>query len=166
MATPDSNHICDLHCNSWQHRIHNPLSGAREQIRTLMDISSVCYCWATTGTPKGILVFLSNFPVILWGNTGFLQDKMCQKLYNTPWTAGNMWHYNECICGITMNVFVVCFIVTVFCCQNTGILINSNSWVSQQKRKKNIHVHDGKSSFYFFFLKKKNPWEFPSWRNG
>ena len=35
----DLNHICDLHHSSWQHRILNPLSEARDQTHILMDTS-------------------------------------------------------------------------------------------------------------------------------
>ena len=35
-TTPDPSHICDLHHSSRQHRILNPLSEARDQIRILM----------------------------------------------------------------------------------------------------------------------------------
>ena len=36
-ATPDLRLVCNLHNNSQQHRILNPLSRARDQIRILMD---------------------------------------------------------------------------------------------------------------------------------
>ena len=42
-ATPDLNHIFDLHCSSWQHQTLNPLSEARYQTLVLLDISQVCY---------------------------------------------------------------------------------------------------------------------------
>ena len=45
-AMPDLSYICDLHHSSRQHRIPNPLSGARNRIHILMDTSWVCYCWA------------------------------------------------------------------------------------------------------------------------
>ena len=38
-ATPDLSHVCDLHHNSWQHWIPNPLSEARGQTHILMDTS-------------------------------------------------------------------------------------------------------------------------------
>ena len=40
-ATWDPSHICDLHCNSWQHCIFNPLSEARDRTHILMDTSQV-----------------------------------------------------------------------------------------------------------------------------
>ena len=43
--------VCDLHHNSWQHQILNPLSEARDQTCILMDVSQVHYYCATTGTP-------------------------------------------------------------------------------------------------------------------
>ena len=38
-----SKHICDLHCNSWQHQILNPLRETRDQTHVLMDTSRICY---------------------------------------------------------------------------------------------------------------------------
>ena len=40
-ATRDPSRICDLHHSSWQHRILNPLSEARDRTRVLMDPSGV-----------------------------------------------------------------------------------------------------------------------------
>ena len=37
-ATPDPSHVCDRHHSSWQCQFVNPLAGARDQTRTLMDI--------------------------------------------------------------------------------------------------------------------------------
>ena len=42
-ATQDQSHACDLHHSSWQCRILNPLSKARNQTRILMDTSQVRY---------------------------------------------------------------------------------------------------------------------------
>ena len=42
-AMPDLSCVCDLHHSSWQRRILNPLSGARDQNCILMDTSQVCY---------------------------------------------------------------------------------------------------------------------------
>ena len=44
--------ICDLHHNSWQYQILNPLSEARDQTQNLMIPSRFLFCCATTGTPK------------------------------------------------------------------------------------------------------------------
>ena len=49
-ATPDLSCICNLHHSSWQHRILNPLSKARDQIHILMVTSHVHYHLATRGT--------------------------------------------------------------------------------------------------------------------
>ena len=51
-AMPDPSWVHDLHHNSWQCWILNPLSGARDQTCILMDTSWICYHWATTGTPE------------------------------------------------------------------------------------------------------------------
>ena len=39
----DPSHICDLHYNSLQHQIPNPLSEARDQTHVLMATSQVHY---------------------------------------------------------------------------------------------------------------------------
>ena len=38
-AMPDPSHTCDLHHSSWQHRIPDPPSEARDRAHILMDIS-------------------------------------------------------------------------------------------------------------------------------
>ena len=42
-AMPDLSRVCNLHHSSWQCRIHDPLSKARDQTQVLMDTSRVCY---------------------------------------------------------------------------------------------------------------------------
>ena len=49
-----------LHHSSWQHRIPDPLSKARDRTRILKDTSWICLCCATTGTPS--LWFRCAFP--------------------------------------------------------------------------------------------------------
>ena len=50
-ATWDSSCVCDLYHSSWQHRIPDPLSKARDQPHILMDTSPVRFRFATAGTP-------------------------------------------------------------------------------------------------------------------
>ena len=50
-AMLDPSLICDRHHSSWQHRILNPLSEARDRTCVLLDISWVHYHGATMGTP-------------------------------------------------------------------------------------------------------------------
>ena len=40
-AMPDPSHICSLHHSSWQHRILNPLTEARDRTHILMDTSQI-----------------------------------------------------------------------------------------------------------------------------
>ena len=56
-ATWDPRHVCDLHHSSWQCRVLNPLSRARDWTRILMNASQICFRWATIGTPQ--ILFLS-----------------------------------------------------------------------------------------------------------
>ena len=58
-ATHNSRYICNLHHSSQQCRMLNPLRGARDGIRILMDASWVRFCWATTGTPE---LYTFNWP--------------------------------------------------------------------------------------------------------
>ena len=51
-AMPDLSHVCDLHYGSWQCRILNPLSQARDGNQNLMAPSRIHFCCTTTGTPK------------------------------------------------------------------------------------------------------------------
>ena len=59
-ATQHPSHVFDLHHSSQQHRMLNPLSGARDRTHILMDTSWVHYGWATMGT---IFYFLT-VPII------------------------------------------------------------------------------------------------------
>ena len=47
----DRSHVFDLHHNSQQCWILNPLSKTRDGTHVLMDTCRVCYHWAITGTP-------------------------------------------------------------------------------------------------------------------
>ena len=51
-ATSALSHVCNLHHSSWQHRILNPLSEARDQTCNLMVPSQIRFCCTTTGTPS------------------------------------------------------------------------------------------------------------------
>ena len=57
-ATPDPSHILDLHHSSWQCRIPNPLSEARDRTCNLMVPSQMCFCCAMTGTPVCVLMYI------------------------------------------------------------------------------------------------------------
>ena len=51
-ATPDPSHVLNLHHSSGQHQILKPLSEARDRTRNPIVPSQICFCWATTGTPR------------------------------------------------------------------------------------------------------------------
>ena len=50
--TRDPSCLCDLHLSSWQCWIPDPLSGARDRTRVLMDVSRIHFCCITTGTRR------------------------------------------------------------------------------------------------------------------
>jgi len=50
-ATADLSHICNLHHSSWQRRILNPLSEARDQTCNIMVPGRICFRCAMTGMP-------------------------------------------------------------------------------------------------------------------
>ena len=56
VTATDLSRVCDLHHNSWQRRILDPLSETRDWILILMDTSPAYYCWATMGTPGSFVV--------------------------------------------------------------------------------------------------------------
>ena len=58
-AMPDPSSVCDLHHSSWQHRILNPLSEARDRTRQLMVPSRIHSRCATMGTPQAFHVLSS-----------------------------------------------------------------------------------------------------------
>ena len=51
IARQDPSHTFNLHQDSQQCWIINPLGKARDRTHIIMDTSRVCYCWATMGTP-------------------------------------------------------------------------------------------------------------------
>ena len=54
-AMQDTSHIYDLHHSSWQHRILNPVSEARDRICNLMVPRWIRFHCATMGTPRSVL---------------------------------------------------------------------------------------------------------------
>ena len=50
----------------WQRRILNPLSKARDQTCDLMYTSQIHFCWATTGTPGSVFLFLHFSSLLSW----------------------------------------------------------------------------------------------------
>ena len=61
-AMQELSHICNLHDNSRQCRILNPLSKARDRTWVLVDTSWVRYFSATTGTP--MFSFIGNCQIV------------------------------------------------------------------------------------------------------
>ena len=65
-AMPDPSRFCHGNHSSWQCRILNPLSKARDRTWVPMDASQISFCWATMGTVLtselafGILIFQNS----------------------------------------------------------------------------------------------------------
>ena len=57
----DSSHICDLHHNSRQRQILNPLSEASNQTCILKGTSQIHFHRTTVGTPKNFPNLMKNF---------------------------------------------------------------------------------------------------------
>ena len=64
IATQNLSLICNLHHSSWQHRIINPLSEAKDRTCILMDTSQVVTTEPQQGTPLSIYFFF--FPLWLF----------------------------------------------------------------------------------------------------
>ena len=90
-ASPDLSCICDLHHSSWQCRILNPLSEARNWV--FMDASQIRFHWAMTGTPKSIW---------RWGNSHTVKETdSAQVIWNHPryysvWDHASVMGLNVC----------------------------------------------------------------------
>jgi len=69
IATPDPSPICNLYHNSWQHRILNPLSKARDRTCILVDTSWLHYCQAMIGTPVLLSLIILHVITIVWKTT-------------------------------------------------------------------------------------------------
>ena len=54
-ATQDQSQVCDLYCSSGQRQSLNPLSEARDRTCVLMNASQICFPWAMSATPYGML---------------------------------------------------------------------------------------------------------------
>ena len=62
--------VCDLYHSSWQHRIINPLSEARDWTHNIMVPSWIHFCCATMGTPHSVYFSFQTFVV-------FTSRKLC-----------------------------------------------------------------------------------------
>ena len=76
-ATRDPSRVCDLHHSSWQRRILNPLSEARDRTRALTDTTGFSTPWATPGTR-------SNLKPVTQGTRTPLSTRACGPLRVLP----------------------------------------------------------------------------------
>ena len=89
-ATWDPSHVFDLHHRSWQHRILNPLSKARDRTHIFMDISWVLNPLSHNRTPYGACLFSSSFDV--WMITSYEPHK--------PWVTFASFTTNSLAPGV------------------------------------------------------------------
>ena len=100
---------CDLHYRSWQCRILNPLSKAKDWTCILVDTSWVRYYWATMGTAnKPILIYyyidilllakvhsLFRFPYLLpRSHPGHHMSFSCC----VPFSSSELWSFSDFPC--------------------------------------------------------------------
>lgn len=74
-AKPDLSCVFDLHYSSWQCRILNPLSEARDRTRNLIVTSQICFHCATTGTLT--YWFFNVFQIVPWWLSELAVPKTC-----------------------------------------------------------------------------------------
>ena len=76
----------DLHCNSGQHQIFNPLSKARDRTHSLMDTSQVLNPLSHRGTP--LLVWLSWVP--FWEEPIFSSRRpILREVLDSVWSSSS-----------------------------------------------------------------------------
>ena len=94
-ATQDPSHICDLHHSSWQCVILDPLSGARDWARLLMDTSQVCSCCTTSETPIWAIsnLYCYNVAVNTWQGFFYPWVKVPLELSKDKPVHGNNPHH-------------------------------------------------------------------------
>ena len=105
-ATQDPGLVLDLHRNSRQCQILNPLSEARDRTCTLTDGSWVRYLWATMGTPSAYLFcFILSWDIFsccssLWSSFFFV-IYMCNAIHFPSLATSHMAYTLETLMLIT-----------------------------------------------------------------
>ena len=99
-ATPDPSCLCDLHHNSGQCWILNPLGKARDWTCILMDVSWVLCHWTIMGTPTWIFLRICLICVI----TKYIFN--VKALLNTQCYGLNMPPQNSYVEALTCKVMV------------------------------------------------------------
>ena len=84
-ATPDLSHVCNLHHNSWQRQVLNPLSQARDQSRILIDTSQLLNPLSHNGNFQSRFVFYGTCSIDSLGRMLF-KKKKC-KIKNTKYNT-------------------------------------------------------------------------------
>ena len=89
---PDPSHLCNIHHSSWQCRILNPLSEARDWAYNLMVANQIRFCCTKMGTPIMNISWVWNrtLPqgcnVVSW----LLLPGLC--VPSLPWLATALWN--------------------------------------------------------------------------
>ena len=94
----DPSCVCDLHHSSWQCRILNSLSEAGDQTCVLMNVSQICFPWATTGTPSS-QCFLEDELQGRWGGKVWVTSAFFHFwLLTSPWKSFTLRYYVWLLC--------------------------------------------------------------------
>ena len=117
-AIPDLSHICDLYHSSWQSRILNTLSKARDWTWNLMVPTWIWFCCATTGTSiLEFYQFLDNAKILEYSNLIYESPSFHFILiihFNSTYISNPAKHYYYIvpllILWLYMKLFTVIFI--------------------------------------------------------
>ena len=80
-ATQDLSHVCDLYHSSWQHRILNSPSRARDLTHILMDTSWVRTLMSCKGNPHSWWILIEFFYFIFWLNYSSFGSQFNQSVW-------------------------------------------------------------------------------------
>ena len=103
-ATPDPNHIFDLHHRSWRCQILNPLSEARDRNSVLLDPSQIRFRWATMGIMAVVILFVAG--LVRWQKSYQLFEKVqltTKKKRKKSQIEKDKYHIISFICRLLKN---------------------------------------------------------------
>ena len=125
-----SEHIWDLHHNSRQGRIPDPLSEARDRTWILMDTSQVCYHWAIRELPLPNSIFRNILTFFLCHSPMGLRLRITSSLINEQEMKVPkfpLWHSRL---RIRLKKFSLWHNGNEQCLGSTGTQVQSPAWCS------------------------------------